>query len=112
MNRENWERMSARARAVHLLDQLIPGMAATADDFVGQLLLAASNEQLRMAAVTPNFDLPGPLPDVLKEPTCEGCRFWRGPSQCHRHAPQMLTSMARVWPIVHFEDWCGDHEPK
>ena len=62
--------------------------------------------------------------------TCETCRFWKfGYVQpdadvtkagnfgaCKRHSPLVTgglhTPMSTIWPSVHKDDWCGEHQPK
>jgi hypothetical protein len=62
------------------------------------------------------------------ESRCETCKFWRRfgmekDAECHRNAPlpsiksentakKNNTWPPTVWPMTHFDQWCGEYQEK
>ena len=52
---------------------------------------------------------------------CETCKYWEreedntgvvlDEGRCHAYAPRP-TAGGVIWPIVNYDDWCGEHEPR
>jgi hypothetical protein len=57
------------------------------------------------------------LVDVLNEhlPACSDCEFSEMHEQndalfyCRRRAPAILKGERGVWPVVGFDEWCGEY---
>jgi len=52
--------------------------------------------------------------DSLPERTCANC-LWYAPGAyvvgtCRRWPPKAVDLHLTVWPKVHPEDWCGEHQ--
>jgi hypothetical protein len=62
------------------------------------------------------------------ERKCKSCEFWRKfgqteDAECHRNAPPPSIKSEKtakkgnmwpstVWPMTHFDQWCGEFQPK